>query len=207
EPEISAALTAVLADEGTVVHTGATVTAVTRDAGRRSLTLAAGGTLTEVHADQLLVATGRRPVTRDLNLDAVDVKTGARGEVVVDDQLRTSNRRIWAAGDVTGAPQFVYVAAAQGSLAVDNALSDAGRTLDYTALPRVTFTSPQVASVGLTDAQVITAGLRCDCRILPLEYVPRALVNRDTRGLIKIVAEAGTGRLLGVHALAEGAGD
>src|SRR5439155_20418567 len=83
EPEISAALTAVLADEGTVVHTGATVTAVTRDAGRRSLTLAAGGTLTEVHADQLLVATGRRPVTRDLNLDAVDVKTGARGEVVV----------------------------------------------------------------------------------------------------------------------------
>ena len=207
EPEISAALTRVMAAEGIGVHTGATVRSVSRDANGYCLVLAAAGTLTEVRAERLLVATGRRPVTASLNLDVVGVKTGARGEIVVDDHLRTSNPRIWAAGDVSGAPQFVYVAAAQGSLVADNALSDARRTLDYTALPRVTFTSPQVASVGLTDTQVIAAGLRCDCRTLPLEYVPRALVNRDTRGLIKIVAEAGTGRLLGVHALAEGAGE
>jgi mercuric reductase len=77
----------------------------------------------------------------------------------------------------------------------------------YTALPRVTFTSPAFAAVGLTDAQVIEAGLACDCRTLPLRYVPRALANRDTRGLVKIVAEAGSGRLLGVHAVADNAGD
>ncbi len=207
EPEISAALRGVLTDEGISVHTGATVTTVTRDHGRYTVSLAAAGQLSDLHAEQLLVATGRRPVTTGLTLDVVGVKTGERGEIILDEQQRSTNPRIWAAGDVTGAPQFVYVAAAQGTLAADNALSAAGRTLDYTALPRVTFTSPQIASVGLTDSQAVAAGLRCDCRVLPLQYVPRALVNRDTRGLVKIVAEAGTGRLLGVHALADGAGD
>ncbi len=93
------------------------------------------------------------------------------------------------------------------ALVADNALDGAERTLDYTALPRVTFTSPAIAAVGMTDAQVVGAGIRCDCRTLPLEYAPRALVNRDTRGLVKIVAEAGSGRLLGVHVVADGAGD
>lgn len=204
EPEISSGIEAVLSDEGVTAHTGTTATRAGRGGTGHTLTLADGQRL---RGSDLLIATGRRPVTARLNLDAVGVAVGERGAVVVDDQLRTSNPRIWAAGDVTGAPQFVYVAAAQGSLAADNALAGAGRTLDYTGLPRVTFTNPAIASVGLTDAQAITAGLRCDCRTLPLEYVPRALVNRDSRGLVKLVAEAGTGRLLGVHALAAGAGE
>ncbi len=117
------------------------------------------------------------------------------------------NPRIWAAGDVTGHPQFVYVAGAHGALVADNAFDNAGRTLDYHHLPRVTFTSPQIAAAGLTDAQAVEQGYACECRVLPLGYVPRALVNRDTRGLIKLVAEQGSGRLLGAHVLAEGAGD
>ncbi|HEU5006831.1 MAG TPA: mercury(II) reductase [Jatrophihabitantaceae bacterium] len=204
EPEISAGIEVVLRDEGITVRTATTLTRAGHDGLGYTLTFADGP---QLRASDLLVATGRRPVTAGLNLDAVDITVGERGEIVVDDQLRTSNPRIWAAGDVTGAPQFVYVAAAQGGQVADNALTGAGRTLDYTALPRVTFTSPAIASVGMTDTQVIAAGLRCDCRTLPLEYVPRALVNRDTRGLVKIVAEAGTGRLLGVHALADGAGE
>ncbi|GDY33534.1 mercury(II) reductase [Gandjariella thermophila] len=208
EPEISHAIQAVFADEGISVHTGATVTAVhTHDGATTVSVRTAHGTDVELRAEQLLVATGRRPVTTGLNLDPVGVKTGSRGEVVVDEYLRTTNDRVWAAGDVTGGAQFVYVAAAHGTLVADNALSGARRALDYTALPRVIFTSPAIAAVGMTDAQAAEAGLRCDCRTLPLAYVPRALVNRDTRGLVKIVAEAGTGRLLGVHALAEGAGD
>jgi mercuric reductase len=189
------------------VHAGTALTAVSRDTRGYTLTASRGGTPAELRAGQLLIAAGRRPVTTGLNLGAVGVKTGERGEVVTDDYQRTTNERIWAAGDVTGGPQFVYVAAAQGTLAADNALAGAGRTLDYTALPRVTFTSPAIAAVGMTDAKVIEAGLRCDCRTLPLAHVPRALANRDTRGLVKIVAEAGTGRLLGVHAVADGAGD
>lgn len=67
----------------------------------------------------------------------------------------------------------------------------------------VTFTSPAIASVGLTDAQAVTAGYHCDCRTLPLEYAPRAIVNRDTRGIVKVIADADTGRVLGVHAVAK----
>ena len=207
EPEVSAAIEEVCTDEDITVHTGTTLTAVQRDGHGYTLTAHRSGAPIELRAEQLLIATGRRPVTAGLNLDAVGVKTGTRGEVVVDYHQHTTNERIWAAGDVAGGPQFVYVAAAQGTLAADNALAGAGRTLDYTALPRVTFTSPAIAAVGMTDAQVAEAGIRCDCRTLPLEYLPRALANRDTRGLVKLVANADTGRVLGVHVFADGAGD
>ncbi|MFI7523380.1 mercury(II) reductase [Micromonospora globbae] len=208
EPEASAAIEAAFADEGITVHTAAQATGARRD-GHQVVLLVRGGDGhdTELRADRLLVATGRRPVTAELGLDAVGAKTGRHGEVVVDEQLRTDNPRIWAAGDVTGAPQFVYVAAAAGSIVADNALADAGRTMDYTTLPRVTFTSPAIGSVGLTDAQAVAAGHHCDCRVLPLEFVPRAIVNRDTRGMVKLVADADTGRILGVHAVAEAAGE
>ncbi|MEW2634325.1 mercury(II) reductase [Streptomyces sp. NPDC048389] len=203
EPEVSAAIEEVFADEGIAVRTGMTVTAVRRDAAGYVLSTTAG----DLRAEQLLMATGRRPVTAGLGLERVGVKTGALGEVVVDEQSRTTHPRIWAAGDVTGQAQFVYVAAAQGALAADAAFDGSRRSLDYTSLPRVTFTSPALASVGMTDAQAAEAGIDCDCRTLPLAHVPRALVNRDTRGLVKIVTEAATGRVLGVHAVAEGAGD
>ncbi|WP_030379241.1 MULTISPECIES: mercury(II) reductase [unclassified Streptomyces] len=207
EPEVSAMIEDVFTGEGISVHTGVTITAVRRDTGGYRLTAARAGDVFERKAEQLLVATGRRPVTDGLGLQTVGVKTGERGEIVVDEHLRTGNERIWAAGDVTGHPQFVYVAGAHGTLVADNALDGAERTLDYHHLPRVTFTSPAIAAAGLTDAQVIAQGMACDYRVLPLEYVPRALVNRDTRGLIKLVAERGTGRLLGAHVIAESAGD
>ena len=121
--------------------------------------------------------------------------------------MRTTNPKVYAAGDVTGAPQFVCVAAAQGTLAAGNALTGAGRAMDYTALPKVTFTTPNIASAGLTDQQARHAGYDCECRVLDLEQVPRAIVNLDTRGLVKIVAERGSGRVLGVHAIAANAGE
>lgn len=208
EPEVSAAITDVFAREGIGVLTGATVTHVDHRAHNYRVALAkSDGQPSELSADQLLVATGRRPVTDGLNLDTVGVKVGLRGQVLVDERLRTDNPRIWAAGDVTGAPQFVYIAAAHGTLVADNALDRAGRVLDYTALPRVTFTSPTIAAVGLTDEQAVEHGHECECRVLPLEYVPRALVNRDTRGLVKIVAQRDNGRILGVSMVADGAGD
>ena len=164
----------------------------------------AGGDV-DLRAEHLLVATGRRPVTTGLNLDQVGVKVGTAGEILVDEQLRTDNPRIWAAGDVTGHPQFVYVAANHGGIVADNALADADRTVDDAYLPRVTFTSLAIAAVGLTDAQA--ADYRCDCRVLPLEHVSRAVVDRDTQGMVKLVADADTGRLLGVHEVADAAGE
>lgn len=208
EPELSEVIEAAFDSEGIRTMTGTTVVGAARDAKGYRLTIADADQRRATHrAEQVLIATGRRPVTDGLELEAVGVKTGQRGEVVTDPRLRTDNPRIWAAGDVTGYPQYVYVAAAHGSLVADNALDNAERTLDYRTLPRVTFTSPAIAAVGMTDAQANAAGIACECRVLPLEYVPRALGNRDTRGVIKLIAEQGTGRLLGAHVIAEGAGD
>lgn len=207
EPEVSAVIEGVFADEGIAIHAGTTVESVRRDETGYTVAATRNGRSVELRAEQLLVATGRRPVTDGLGLDRVGVKTGDRDEILVDDHLRTHNPRIWAAGDVTGHPQFVYVAAAHGTLVVDNAFDAADRTMDYHHLPRVTFTSPAIASAGLTAAQAIHRGYAAESRVLPLDYVPRALVNRDARGVIKLVAEQGTGRLLGAQVVAESAGD
>ncbi len=208
EPEVSAAIEDALDDEGITIFTGAEVTSVRRETTGRSVRLkTAAGRERELAYGQILAAAGRRPVTAGLNLEAAGVKTGGRGEIATDEYQQTANPRIWAAGDVTGGPQFVYVAAAQGSRAAANALLEAGRTVDYTALPRVTFTSPAIASAGLTEAELIAGGTSCDCRVLPLDAVPRAVVGRDTRGLVKLVVEAGTARLRGAHVVAEGAGE
>ncbi|MBA0127660.1 mercury(II) reductase [Haloechinothrix sp. YIM 98757] len=208
EPEISEAVSGVFRDEKIGVHAGTTLAGVHRDGeGIRAELHGSDGDSYELRAQELLVATGRTPVTDGLDLDSVGVRLGESGEVAVDAGLRTDNPRIWAAGDVTGHPQFVYVAGAHGTLVVDNAFHGAARELDYHHLPRVTFTDPAIAAAGLTEAEAQQAGYDCDTRVLPLRYVPRAQVNRDTRGLVKLVAEHGTGRLLGAHMLAEGAGD
>lgn len=208
EPEVSRALEGAFADEGIRVIRRAAPTRVSRNAGGEVVvsTDVAGGTQ-EFHADQVLVALGRRPVTDGLGLDAVGVKTGDSNQVVVTDQLRSSNPRIWAAGDVTGHPEFVYVAAHHGTLVAENAFADAERSVDYARLPRVTFTGPAIGAVGMTEKQVLAAGIRCDCRVLPLHHVPRALVNRDTRGFIKIVVNAETSEILGLTVVAKDAGE
>ncbi|MBI4278992.1 MAG: hypothetical protein HY660_11090 [Armatimonadetes bacterium] len=127
--------------------------------------------------------------------------------MLVNEFLQTANPDVYAAGDVIGDPQFVYVAAYGGGLAAENALTGAGRVYDLTALPRVTFTDPQVASVGLTEAQAQERGIEVKVATLHLKNVPRAIAARDTRGLIKLVAEQGTDRLLGAHVLAAEAGE
>ncbi|MDR7166255.1 mercuric reductase [Pseudarthrobacter oxydans] len=209
EPEASSALGSVFADEGIRVVRRAAVTSVCTDAAGSEVIVTAtvAGAEQEFRAEKLLVATGRRAVTDGLNLDAVGVKTGDTGQILVEKTLASSNPRIWAAGDVTGHREFVYVASAHGTLMAENAFNNAGREVDYRHLPRVTFTSPALAAVGMTDREANEAGIRCECRVLPLEYVPRALVNRDTRGFIKVVADISTGRILGITAVGREAGD
>ena len=204
EPEISWWITRVFADEGIEAVISARITRVDRSGGRTAVRLADGRSF---QADKVLVATGRRPNVEGLGLEAAGVELTDQRAIRVDDELRTTNPRVFAAGDVTGAPQFVYVAAAQGTVAADNAISGAHRRVDYTGMPRVTFTDPQIAAVGLTDEEANRQGLACECRVVELEHIPRPIVNRDTRGAFKIVAERGTGRILGVHVIAPGAGE
>lgn len=207
EPEISGLMRGHLIDEGSRIYEGATAKKAGKDGDRVWLEIDTDGTSKRLEADQLLMATGRRANTANLGLEVAGVDTDERGAVVVDAGLATSNPVVWAAGDVTTTPQFVYVAAAAGNIAAENALRDAGRTIDFRTMPRVTFTTPSIASVGLTEEEARAAGHPVMTSILPLESVPRALVNRDTTGAVKLVADESTGELLGAHVLAEGAGD
>ncbi len=203
EPEIADVLRGVFADDGIdVLEERATAVERTADGG--VLVRTASGL--EGTGERLLVAAGRFADSGDLGLDAANVKTDERGFVIVDANQRTSNPRVFAAGDVSGAPQYVYVAAQTGHVAAAGALGEPS-TVDYRGLPGVTFTTPQIASAGLTEKQALAAGCACACRVLAAQDVPRALANRDTRGALKLVADASTGKVLGVHAALDGAGD
>lgn len=207
EPETSQTLRAVLEEEGAQVITSAHVTGVEQVAGGRRIALKSVGREQVLEVDDILVATGRRPNTEGMGLEKAGIELTERGAIKVGDDLQTTNPRVWAAGDVTGHRQFVYAAAYEGNIAARNALGGAGRKVDFHSLPRVIFTSPTFAAAGLTDEEANARGLNCECRVLPMSAVPRALVNRDTRGFMKIVAEAGSGKILGASMVADGAGD
>ena len=202
DPAIGAAVTAAFNDEGIQVLEQTQASRVDHVDGEFVLTTNHG----ELHADQLLVATGRSPNTLGMNLEAAGVKLDEHGAILIDDHMRTSAPDIYAAGDCTDQPQFVYVAAAAGTRAAVN-MTGGDAKIDLSVMPAVVFTDPQVATVGTTEAQAQEAGIDTDSRTLTLDYVPRALVNFDTRGFIKLVAEAGSGRLLGVQAVAAEAGE
>ncbi|MCL5046724.1 MAG: FAD-dependent oxidoreductase [Actinobacteria bacterium] len=207
EPEISAAVTRAMTRQGIELITGVRYERVEEDRSGKRVFIEVNGQKRVIEAEQLLVAAGRSPNTATLGLEKAGVKVGRRGEVVVDEHLRTSNPRVFAAGDVTLGPQFVYVAAYEGAVVADNALGAADRKVDLRVVPAVTFTNPAIATVGLTESRARAAGFEVKTSVLPLEAVPRALVNRETTGVFKLVADAATGRLLGAHVVAENAGD
>ena len=205
-----------LEEEGIEIHTGARSTKVRRDGTEVVVELAEGNLRGELRATHLLVAAGRKPNTKDMGLDAAGVSLTSGGFIQVDATMRTSNPDVYAAGDVTGGPGYVYVAAAGGRVAAENAvrsLTDGApgeaepRVLDLSVVPNLTFTSPQVASVGLTEKKAREAGYNPQVTVMKMDQVPRAIVSRDTRGLVKMVSDAASGKLLGVHAVATNAGE
>lgn len=202
DPAIGEALKPLLSAEGMRVLTDTQVAAVRFDANAFELDTDAG----VISAERLLIATGRRPNTAELALERAGVAVDRSGAIIVDDHLRTSVPHIYAAGDCTSAPQFVYVAAAAGTRAAVN-MTGGDAALDLSVVPSVVFTDPQVATVGLSEAQARELGIEADSRTLPLDNVPRALANFDTRGFIKLVAEKNGGRLLGAQILAAEGGE
>ncbi|MGH7957005.1 MAG: FAD-dependent oxidoreductase, partial [Opitutaceae bacterium] len=206
-PELTQALTSYLEGEGIRVLTGVKPVRVAEEAGEVVLEATAGGRREVFRAEQLLLATGRQPNTDDLGLSTAGVVVDARGFVGVDETLATSTKGVFAAGDVIGEPMFVYTAAYEGALAAENALAGARRRRDYTALPWVVFTDPQVAGVGLDEAAALAQGLPAESVTLPLAEVPRAIAARDTRGFIQLIRDRETDRLLGARVLAPEGGE
>ncbi|WP_018290358.1 mercury(II) reductase [Verrucomicrobium sp. 3C] len=202
DPAIGEALTAAFREEDIEVREHTQASQVAYRNGEFVLTLPDG----ELVADRLLIATGRKPNTQSLNLEAARVARNPQGAIVIDASMRTSAPGIYAAGDCTDRPQFVYVAAAAGTRAAIH-MTGGDASLDLTAMPVVVFTDPQVATVGLSEQEAHVAGIETDSRTLTLDNVPRAVVNFDTRGFIKLVIEEGSRRLIGVQAVAPEAGE
>ncbi len=206
EPEIAEALAGYFRDEGIMLRGGLSYQDIRREPHGIALSVLADGGAETIKAEQLLVATGRRPNTDGMGLRESGVELLPNHGIKVDDWMRTSKPGVYAAGDVTGRDEFVYMAAYGARIAAENALNGDSKRYDATAMPAVVFTDPQVASVGLTEAQARRQGLEVKTSVLPLKHVPRALAARDTRGLIKLVAEAESGKLVGAQILApEGA--
>ncbi|MHB0991584.1 MAG: mercury(II) reductase [Burkholderiales bacterium] len=157
-------------------------------------------------ADNLLIATGRMANTGNLSLESAGIAVNSARQIVIDSAMRTNVPDIYAAGDCTDQPQFVYVAAAAGTRAAIN-MTGGDAQLDLACMPAVIFTDPQIATVGYSEMQAERAGIATETRMLDIASVPRALVNFNTRGFIKLVAEKGSGRLLGVQAVAAEAGE
>lgn len=206
EPEVSDALTGYLRDEGIAVWTGLQYREIQQTSTGAVLSIKVDSRTEWLEARHVLVATGRKPNTDGLGLIEAGVALDQRGAIIVDDQMRTSLAGVYAAGDVTNRDAFVYMAAHGAKIAARNALNGEDLSYDNHAMPWVVFTDPQVAGVGLTEAAARAAGYDVRTSSVTLDQVPRALAARDTRGQIKLVADARTDVLLGGQILApEGA--
>lgn len=201
-------LEAVLRREGIDVQTGVRVKQVTMDGNLKCLTgLLDGKPVEHCQVEQILVATGRSPVLDPLKLDHAGVEATPKG-IPVDDQLRTNVPHIWAVGDATGLYPFTHVADYQARIAEHNAMSgQAPQLADYTAVPWTTFTDPELSRVGLTEQEAIDAGHDVKCAVVEIKDLARAVTSGETDGIVKLVMDRATRKLLGGHILAANAGE
>ncbi|MGA8550993.1 MAG: FAD-dependent oxidoreductase [Stellaceae bacterium] len=202
DPELTALLAERLAGEGIALRPRVAIASVARDAAGVAIRL---GDANELKGSHLLVAAGRRPSIEALALAAAGIASGAQG-IAVDARLRTSNRRVFAVGDVAGGPQFTHVALYHAGIVLRNALFRIPARVDYRALPWVTYTDPELAQVGATEAAARESGGSVRVLRWPFAENDRAQTERDTEGLVKIVTRR-DGRILGASILGAGAGD
>jgi len=199
DQEISQSVNRFFEKQGISVSTSVMVNGVeSTSSGKLLVTKSRDGEEARAEYDNVLVATGRRPAIDDLDLPAAGIETGKKG-ITVDASLRTNMPHTWAAGDVTGTFLFTFVAGEQGKTAVMNAVGSKHIELNYDVLPRATFCDPEVASVGFTERQAREKGYNVKVGKFDYANLTRAIVSDETYGFIKIVAEGGSGRILGGH--------
>ena len=207
EPEISDLLKRYLGEEGIGIYTGMNINGVRKSSSKKIVNFSVKGKTKEIEVDHILFATGRRPNTDGMNMEKAGVKLDNKGFIEVNNEMQTSAKHVWAVGDVIGEPMLETIAAKEGAVAVENAFTKSKKKINFNEVPRAVFTYPEVASVGLTDAQAIGNSIRCRCGVIPFSYVPKSHIIGDTRGVIKIVADTKTKRIVGVHILAPHAAD
>lgn len=212
EPEIGDCIGEVFAEEGIRVVHDATARSVRRENAGVVVTVRVEGATQELRTEKLLITTGRQPNSDRIGIEKAGVAIGDGGQILVDETLRTNVPHIFAAGDVigreTGSHMATPVGSQDGGIVAHNAFASSDpRRVDHRVIPRTIFTDPQIATVGMTEEEARAAGHRCWCGVVPMSLVPRAGAIRDTRGMIKMVADDDTGKVLGVSMVGNSAGE
>jgi pyruvate/2-oxoglutarate dehydrogenase complex dihydrolipoamide dehydrogenase (E3) component len=202
DEDAARALVPALEEDGIRVRVGVSVERVSHDEGGWTLDIDGSDA---VSAEELLVAKGREPCFDGHDLTAAGVSLDDEGRPILGETLRTTSPDIWAAGDATGELLFTHVGTYEAGLVVADILGRP-RARDYRVVPRVTFCDPEVASVGLTEGQAREAGYEVRTAIAPFAENERARIDGVTHGLVKLIASATDGELLGGHIVGDGAG-
>ncbi len=212
EPETGRVIGQIFKEEGINVVLNAIVRSVRQENGEAVAAVETkNGSSQEFRAEKLLVATGRQPNTDRVAIEESGVSVEKQGQVIVNEFLQTNIPHIFAAGDIIAGEQGTQMATPVGSqdggIVALNAFSNEMRPVNHRVIPRAIFTDPQIAVVGITEAEAIEAGHPCWCSTLPMSLVPRAGAIRDTKGIIKMVADAKTNEVLGVTMIGSSAGE
>jgi dihydrolipoamide dehydrogenase len=186
-----------LESKGVAFHTGARLENVARSGSTLALDVAAASRPVKLTVDKLLVATGRRPRTRELGLESVGVEV-LRGRVVVNDRMETSVPSVYAIGDCASPMMLAHVASREGEVAAENIMGHPS-AMDYKTVPSAIYTSPAVASVGLSEEAAVKTGVKVRVGRFPLAANGKSVLSGDAGGMIKIVSEDRYGEVLGVH--------
>ncbi|HUH84552.1 MAG TPA: dihydrolipoyl dehydrogenase [Stellaceae bacterium] len=207
DAELSKSLQRVLAKQGFVFKLGTKVVAAKNSAGGVSLTLepAAGGAKEELAADVALVAIGRRPYTEGLGLETIGVGIDNKGRILVNENFATNVKGVYAIGDVIAGPMLAHKASEEGVVLAEHLAGQKGH-VNYEAIPAVVYTWPEVATVGRSEEELKAAGIAYKTGKFPFTANARARANADTEGFVKILADAQSDRVLGVHIIGPDAG-
>lgn len=208
EPEITNRLAEILTKEGVTIKTNVEVKSARQENGKKIVSFLAAGKSSEVSGDEILLAAGKTPNTQGLELDKAGVKIDEKQAVVVNNFYQTSQPHIFAVGDVTNLPvRLETTAGREGTLAAENAIEGSQLSIDYNTVPYTIFTDPQLAGVGFTEDEQLKKMGVCACRTVSFADVPKAIIMRQTEGLIKMAIHPQTKQILGVHILAPNAGE
>jgi mercuric reductase len=208
EEELTNRLEHILISEGLKIITADSLRYIQRIKGKKVLSASVDGKELEIIGDEVLIAAGKIPNTKNLNLDKVGVDLDEKGAIIVNEMLQTSKLNIYAAGDVINLPLRIEpTAGREGTLAAENALTGTKNSIEYDSVPFTVFTAPQLAGVGLTEAEQMRETGTCNCRTVSFENVPKAVIMNETEGLIKMIIHPRNEQIVGVHILAPHAGE
>lgn len=196
-----------LEEEGITIHTGTNIKEATKTKGGVTIIFDKKGKEVSITAETLLISTGLKPHTANLNIEKSGVELNEKGFVKVNEHLQTSQKHIYAVGDVNGVMPLETVAAKQGSTAVKNMFENANKTINYSEIPNAVFTAPQAASVGMTEAEYMKKYNVCLCSTITWNHVEKAAAIKETRGIIRMVVDPKTKQVLGVQMVGSMAAD